>query len=629
MTYRQHICSVAGITFCLLTCFAYRSTSAAESKRVLLIYNSIGYAELVTRNIRTELEQRSPKLLDIYLVPVAAARAADESVSERYRDYLGALFPNHRLDLAVAVGSPAMNFFREYGRRIFPSTSMLAIVEERRVPSSLETNETVVTSALDLVGAVENILQLLPRTRNISIVIGSSPLEQYWVERERIAFQPFASRVSFRWLNDLSFDDILKHAATLPPGSAMLFNSLFRDASGVAHEDHEVVSKLHAVARGPIFTLDVSEFGQGIVGGPWPTVEDVSRDYATVALRLLGGEALGGLKMSGSVRGAPIFDWREMQRWGVSEGSLPPGSTIYFRDPTAWERYRGQILGIGAAIVIQAALIGWLLHERQYRHRAERKARETMSELTHMNRLATAGELSASIAHEVNQPLTGMVLNASAALRWLSSESPNIGRARDSLSQIVTAGHHASDVVTSVRAMFKKELNERTPIDINNVILTVLSIVRADLQKNDVDLETQLANQLPKLEGDKVQLQQVVLNLIMNAIESMNSVQNRALKVHSEQSKPGTVRVSVEDTGTGVDESKLDQIFKPLFTTKTHGVGMGLSICRSIIESHGGRIWVSRRSTRGSIFQFELPAKKGQPQEGTMSAMGRVTRAPP
>jgi signal transduction histidine kinase len=616
MSYRRHICSVAGIGFFLLTCFAYRSTLAAESKRVLLIYNSIGYAESVARNIRTALEQRSPELLDIYLVPVAAARAADEDVSERYRDYLGALFPDHRLDLAVAVGSPAMNFFREYGRRIFPSTSMLAIVEERRAPSSLETNETVVTSSLDLVGAVENMLQLLPRTRNISVVIGSSPLEQYWVESERIAFRPFASRVSFRWLNDLSFDDILKHAATLPPGSAMLFNSLFRDASGAAHEDDEVVSKLHAVAKGPIFTFDVSDFGQGIVGGPWPTIEDISRGYATVALRLLGGEALGGLKMSGIARGAPIFDWREMQRWGISEGSLPPGSTIYFRDPTAWERYRGQILGIGAAIVIQAALIGWLLHERQYRHRAERKARETMSELTHMNRLATAGELSASIAHEVSQPLTGMVLNANAALRWLSSESPNVGKARDSLSQIVTTGHYASGVVTSVRAMFKKEFNDRSPVDINNVILTVLSIVRTDLQKHDVDLETRLADQLPKVEGDKVQLQQVVLNLIMNAIESMNSVQGRALKVHSEQSKPGTVRVSVEDTGTGVDESKLDQIFKPLFTTKTHGVGMGLSICRSIIESHGGRIWVSRRPAGGSIFQFELPTRMGQSQEG-------------
>jgi signal transduction histidine kinase len=499
-----------------------------------------------------------------------------------------------------------MNFFRDYGRRIFSSTSMLAIVEERRVPSSLETNETVVTSTLDLVGAVENILQLLPSTTSISVVIGSSPLEQYWVERERIAFQPFASRVSFRWLDDLSFDDILKHAAALPPRSAMLFNSLFRDASGVAHEDHEVVSKLHAVAKGPIFTFDVSDFGQGIVGGPWPTIEDVSLDYATVALRLLGGEALGGLKMSGIVSGAPIFDWREMQRWGISEGSLPPGSRIYFRDPTAWERYRGQMLGIGAAIVIQAALIGWLLHERQYRRRAERKARETMSELTHMNRLATAGELSASIAHEVNQPLTGIATRAGAALRWLRAETPDLERVGNSLEQIAAASHRAADVVASIRTMLKKDSTERSPTDVNRLILSVLSIVRVELETNRVEVQTYLDENLPIMHGDKVQLQQVALNLIMNAIDAMHSVHRRVLRLRT-QAKAGTIVISVEDTGTGIDPSKLDEVFKPLFTTKGTGMGMGLAICRSIIESHGGRIWASPGATRGSIFQIKLP----------------------
>jgi signal transduction histidine kinase len=579
---------------------------------VLLIYNSVGYAELVARNIRAELEERAPGLLETYFAPFPAASAADESVTVRYADYLAALFPDQRLDLAVAVGSPAMNFFRQHGRPFFPTTPMLAIVEERRVPPELGAGETVVTISIDLVGAIETILRVLPETNNVSVVIGNSPVEQYWRARGQLAFEPFAGRVSFRWLNDLSFEEILKHAAMLPPRSAILFNNLLRDAVGVAYSDHEVVAKLHDVATAPIFAFDDTDFGHGIVGGSWPSTQDLSRDYADVALRILRGEALGGHKLSGLRTGPPKFDWREMQRWGISEGHLPPGSVIYFRAPTAWQEYSRQILAIGAAIIIQAALIAGLLHERQYRRRAERMARDTMSELTQMNRLAAAGELSASIAHEINQPLTGMILRASAALHWLAGDRPDIAKARELVSDIVSAGHRASDIVGSIRAMFKKETDERRPVDINHLISTVLAIVRIDLRKDGIELRTQLDERLPIVECDRVQVQQVVLNLVMNAIESMHSLQPRVLKIQSERCQPDLVHVSIEDTGTGVDPSDVDRIFKPLFTTKTRGMGMGLSICRSVIENHGGRIWVSPGASRGSIFHFELPAEAGK-----------------
>lgn len=606
MPRRRYFFSAAALTFSLL-CFACQATWADEPKRVLLIYNSVGYAELVAGNIRADLEKRSPGFLESYLAPFPAGRDADETVAVRYADYLAALFPDHRLDLAVAIGSPAMNFFRQHGRPFFPTTPMLAIVEESRAPPDLRVDETVVTSTIDLVGAVETILRVLPETNNISIVIGSSPLEQYWFAKARLAYQPFAGRVSFEWWKDLSFEEMLKHAATLPPRSAILFNTLLRDDIGVGYPDHEVVARLHKVATAPIFAFDDTDFGQGTAGGSWPSTQDLSRDYAGVALRILGGEALGGLKLPGLATGPSRFDWREMQRWGISEGRLPPGSIIYFRAPTAWEQYKTQIVAISAAIVIQAALIAWLLHEHQYRRRAERRVRDTMSELTQMNRLATAGELSASIAHEINQPLTGIILRATAALRWLAAERPDIAKARELLADIANAGHRASEIVVSIRAMFKKEANERGPVDINHLITTVLAIVRIDLRKNGIALRTQLDEHLPIVECDRVQIQQVVLNLVMNAIDSMHSLEPRVLEIRSEPSKPDFVHVSIEDTGTGVDPSDVDRIFKPLFTTKTRGMGMGLSICRSIIESHGGRIWVSPGTSRGAIFHFELP----------------------
>jgi signal transduction histidine kinase len=263
-----------------------------------------------------------------------------------------------------------------------------------------------------------------------------------------------------------------------------------------------------------------------------------------------------------------------------------------------------------------------LIHERRRAEEDVRKARDelemkvtertaelnrTVAELAHLNRVATAGILSASIAHEINQPLTGIVSAASAARRWLSLKEPSIEEAQAALDRIESAGYRAAEIVTSLRAMFKKEAQAKNLVDINKLISTVVAIVRHELQKHGVELRTELAEPLPTLEGDTVQLQQVVLNLVMNAIEAMQLATTRILSIRSSLSKPNLVQVAVEDTGTGIDSSHCNLIFSPMFTTKEGGMGIGLSICRSIVQNHHGRIWMTSANGSGSIFQFELP----------------------
>jgi C4-dicarboxylate-specific signal transduction histidine kinase len=221
--------------------------------------------------------------------------------------------------------------------------------------------------------------------------------------------------------------------------------------------------------------------------------------------------------------------------------------------------------------------------------------------------MATASELSAAIAHEIRQPITGMVTLANAALRWLSRQNPDIGRAQVALNKVVAAGHQASDVITNVRGLFGKDTQEKTPIDLNTLIQSVLELVSIDLRKHNIEGQLTLGEQLPPVVGNEVQLQQVILNLVMNAIESMDSGETRVLSIKSENTEHNGIRVSVADTGSGIDITNLNNLFKPMFTTKTRGMGMGLSICKSIIESHQGRIWVTAGASRGSIFQFELP----------------------
>jgi signal transduction histidine kinase len=204
-----------------------------------------------------------------------------------------------------------------------------------------------------------------------------------------------------------------------------------------------------------------------------------------------------------------------------------------------------------------------------------------------------------------------MLANAEGALRWL--QKANIEEVRESLKNIVSDGFRASDIIKNLRAMFKHDVQEKTPVDINKLVSSVLALVVIDLQKYDIELQTQLDDQIPQVLGNQVQLQQVISNLVVNAIESMGSLQTRALRIQTELSQSNTVQVSIEDTGTGIKSSDVAKLFKPMFTTKARGMGMGLSICQSIIENHDGRIWVSPGATGGSIFQFELPtiANKG------------------
>jgi signal transduction histidine kinase len=226
-----------------------------------------------------------------------------------------------------------------------------------------------------------------------------------------------------------------------------------------------------------------------------------------------------------------------------------------------------------------------------------------------VNRMAAAGELSAAIAHEVRQPLTGMISFANAGLRWLSGDAPNVGKARDALREIVGVGQVAAEIVTSVRAMFTKDNGERSPVDINKLIWTVLELLQFDLRRDSIELRTRLSEDLPAVMANEVQLRQVILNLLMNAVEAMRSGDRRVLSVSAELVQPGRLRVSIEDSGSGIDPANLDRIFKPLFTTKTSGMGMGLSICQSIIEAHDGRISAAHAVNGGSIFSFELPAQ--------------------
>jgi signal transduction histidine kinase len=241
---------------------------------------------------------------------------------------------------------------------------------------------------------------------------------------------------------------------------------------------------------------------------------------------------------------------------------------------------------------------------------ARDRERLEQAERARVARLVTAGELSAAIAHEVKQPLAAMVSQGNAALRWLGRSTPDLDEARAALQKIVNSGHRASRIIENLRAMFKKDANPHKRVGVNSIIRSVLGLTHHEMQKNDVMLQTALLDEpAPYVLGDRVQLEQVFLNLIMNAIEAMNaSSSRRILGVRTEIGKNGEVLITVADSGSGIDADKIEKIFSTFFTTKQGGMGMGLSICRSIVEAHGGHIWAASEAPHGSVFYVELPS---------------------
>jgi PAS domain S-box-containing protein len=241
--------------------------------------------------------------------------------------------------------------------------------------------------------------------------------------------------------------------------------------------------------------------------------------------------------------------------------------------------------------------------------RAELELRHAQAELAHISRVTALGELTASIAHEVNQPITGVVTGAEAALRWLGAKPPNLDEVRKVLGQIVKDGMRAGDVIYRIRALIKKAPPRMARVDVNEAVLDVITLTRSELLRHGVSLQTELATGLPLIKGDRVQLQQVILNLTLNAVEAMSGVDEgaREMRIGTAREASNGVLVSVRDLGPGLDPRNVDRLFEAFYTTKPDGLGMGLAICRSIIEAHGGRLWATANEPRGAVFQFTLP----------------------
>jgi C4-dicarboxylate-specific signal transduction histidine kinase len=281
-----------------------------------------------------------------------------------------------------------------------------------------------------------------------------------------------------------------------------------------------------------------------------------------------------------------------------------------------FEMYSTNLLLLDATMMAAVAKLGRLLGDILVRKRSELALRAAHSELARVSQFSAMGVMTASIGHEIRQPLAAIVTGAHAGLRWISRSPPNVEEAMQTLKNIVQEGQRASEVLDTIRAMFKRGSKETAAIDVNSLMADVLELVQSELRKQKITVQSELTDHLPEVFGNRIQLQQVLLNLAMNAIEAMSTIteRERVLRLKTASHQQDGILVTVEDSGPGIDANDVERIFDALFTTKSQGMGMGLSICRSIIEAYHGRLWVSPGPEHGSAFHFVLPARVAEPE---------------
>jgi signal transduction histidine kinase/ABC-type uncharacterized transport system substrate-binding protein len=597
-------------------CLAPWPSLAAESlQRSILVLEQSDvrgpfYAAIYS-GLQSEVNASATSPVTIYVENLDLSRFPGLEYEQSLRAHLEVKYRNIPVGIVVTVGPVALGYALRWRDELWPGIPIVfAFVDEATIAGlNLPDNVTGQITRLRLQDMVAVARVVVRGLRRVAI-IGDRFETQAVFRHFKDELPAVAAELEVIDLTGLPMAELRKRVAALPNDAAILYTALFSDGAKVYRRPADALAMIAEVANRPIVISIETFLDRGGIGGYFTLPAIIGKEAAALALRILDGESPASIPITTGDSVRPIFDWRQMQRWGVSEGDLPPGSEIRNRVLTIWEAYPSEIAAIAVMVFLQSGLIGTLLYERRRRRRAEVEGRQRMAELAHMNRQATAGQLSASIAHELNQPLGAILNNAEAAALIIDSPSPNLQEIKTIIDDIKRDDQRASEVIKRLRRLLTRGTFDPQEVDLNEVVREVLDLLSAQAAARDVRLDSKLAHQRLRVIGDRVQLQQVILNLIANGIEAIAEMPNGVREIACRSwASDGQALLSIRDTGPGIPLDRLERVFEPFFTTKHEGMGMGLCIARTIVESHGGEITAESRSS-GAVFHVSLPFAK-------------------
>jgi signal transduction histidine kinase len=594
---------------------AAATEAAPEQPSVLILLAGqpgMPSATAIASGIRDALLSQWSFRVSIETEHVDVARFASPEIEERrLRAVYASKYGNQRFDVIVAALPEPFQFVLRARDELWPGTPVVVCGIDERSVRDLKPPPgfAVVTIRFDIEGTLRAAVTLLPGTRHVALVGGASSPEQIYHDLIRQAASK-VGRLDIIDLTRLPIGDALARVSSLPEHTVIMQSIYQVDAAGRRFHGIDLVPHISKLANAPLFTPVSLALGRGVVGGSILDFEEVGRDAAKMATRLLQGQPPPPEPVPSFATAVPRFDARQLARWHLDERRLPEDSQILFREPTLWHDYRWHVLSAVGVIVVQAALIAALVVQRRRRREAEAASQRHLSQIAHLDRVAGMGQLAASIAHELNQPLAGILANAQAAKLLLAESQPDVEELRACLADIISDDHRASSVIRRMRHLLKKTDSVSVSLALNDLAATTIQLVANDALLQTVTIDFLPTAALPAVNGDKVQIQQVILNLLTNAITAAanGGAAPGRVTVWTSHATEKYVELGVHDSGKGVAEIDLERIFDPFFTTKQDGLGMGLTISRAIVEAHGGRIAAENGPAGGVIFRVYLPA---------------------
>ena len=603
------------------------AATAGEAQHVLVLYSN---NRLLPANIEGDrgLREGIADAAELSAEFLDYPRFTGEAYLGAVAGFLREKYAAQPPDVIVAGGQDALAYLLSHRAELFPRAPVVHMAVPRpflRSLPSLPADVIGVPIDPDFSATIDQALRWHPRARHLVLVTGTSAVDRTFEARLREAVPRFADRATPEFLAGLPTAAVLERLGELGAESVVFTTGYFQDGDGRYFVPREAARDMASAANAPVYAPFDTFIGTGIVGGYMPTFAAIGQQAGRAVREILAGAAPASLRLPEVMPSTLNLDWRQVRRWGIDEDAIPGDAVVYFKPAAFLDEHLNEAIAAAVVFLFQSGLIAWLLIERRRRRLAELAVQKQRYELVHASRLAVAGELTAAIAHEINQPLGAILSNADAADLILKSGPECVRDRREELCEILADIRRddlrAGAVIQRLRALLAKKAVERRPFDLIQAVTDAAAVLGAETRRRRMTLDIRSAMTAAPIVGDRVQIQQLVINLVLNAIDAMADMPlDRRAVVVSLDRRAGNIALTVRDQGNGIAPEHLPQLFESFFSTKRTGMGLGLSIARSVCEAHGGRIWAENAEGQGALFHVELPAASGagEPSRGSL-----------